>query len=202
MCDCVIVNAMNTKPHITDRHVLYQALLNRDTRYDGALFFAVTTTGIYCRPVCPARKPKPENVLYFADAGTAALAGFRACKRCRPETRPGSPAWQGTGATVSRALRLLAQGDGPTSNAALADKLGITDRHLRRLFKEHLGRSPMDVRTENRLSIAQTLLRDGDAAIADIAFAAGFQSLRRFNDVFKQTHACTPSEWRHQCQST
>lgn len=193
---------MNIQSHITDRHVLYQALLDRDKRYDGALFFAVTTTGIYCRPVCPARKPKPENVLYFADADAAALAGFRACKRCRPESRPGSPAWQGTGATVSRALRLLAQGDGPTSNTALADKLGITDRHLRRLFKEHLGRSPMEIRTENRLSIAKTLLRSGDASIADIAFAAGFQSLRRFNDVFKNTYNCTPTEWRQECSNS
>ncbi|WP_262693944.1 bifunctional transcriptional activator/DNA repair enzyme AdaA [Kordiimonas aquimaris] len=192
---------MNAQSHIADRHVLYQALLKRDKRFDGTLFFAVVTTGIYCRPICPARKPKPENVLYFADANTAALAGFRACKRCRPESRPGSPAWQGTGATVSRALRLLAQGDGPTSNTALADKLGITDRHLRRLFKEHLGRSPMEIRTENRLSIAKTLLSGGDATIADIAFAAGFQSLRRFNDVFKKTYNCTPTEWRHQCNT-
>jgi AraC family transcriptional regulator of adaptative response / DNA-3-methyladenine glycosylase II len=192
---------MNTPEHSINRQVLYLALLNRDARYDGKLFFAVVTTGIYCRPICPAPKPKPENVLYFADARTASLAGFRACKRCRPESRPGSPAWQGTKATVSRALRLLALGDGPRSAASLADQLGVTDRHLRRLFKEHMGKSPSTVRQENRLMIASTLLRDGDAPIADIAFAAGFQSIRRFNDSFKKAHGCSPTQWRHQCKA-
>lgn len=191
---------MKTNTPSPDRHVLYQALLERDARYDGQLFFAVTTTGIYCRPICPARKPKPENVLYFADADTATMAGFRACKRCRPESRPGSPAWQGTKATVSRALRLLALGDGPKSMAELAEKLGVTDRHLRRLFTAHLGKSPMDVRQENRLSLATTLLRDGDATVADIAFAAGFQSIRRFNDAFKVAYNCSPNQWRQSCQ--
>jgi len=183
---------MNTQP----RHLLYQALLNRDTRYDGQLFFGVTSTEIYCRPVCPARKPKPENVLYFSDANTAQMAGFRACKRCRPETRPGSPAWLGTGATLSRALRLLAQGDGPSSLAELAEKLGVSDRHLRRIFKKHLGKSPMDVKMENRLGLAYSLLAENKNPIADIAFSSGFQSLRRFNDAFKAATAMSPSEWR------
>ncbi|MBO6506552.1 MAG: methylphosphotriester-DNA--protein-cysteine methyltransferase family protein [Kordiimonadaceae bacterium] len=186
-----------TDPHT--RHLLYEALLRRDERYDGKLFFAVTSTGIYCRPVCPAPKPKPQNVLYYADAQTAALAGFRACKRCRPESRPGSPAWQGTKATVSRALRLLADPEGPESLEALSDKLGVTDRHLRRLFHEHLGKSPMDIKQENRLSLATTLLADPNAAIADVAFASGFQSLRRFNDVFKKEYGVPPSKWRQQC---
>lgn len=181
------------------RHLLYEALLKRDPQYDGKLFFAVTSTGIYCRPVCPAPKPKPQNVLYYADAKTAALAGFRACKRCRPESRPGSPAWQGTKATVSRALRLLAEPEGPDSLTELSDKLGVTDRHLRRLFQEHLGKSPMDVKQENRLAIATTLLANADAQIADIAFASGFQSLRRFNDVFKRAFGMPPSQWRQKC---
>lgn len=180
-------------------HLLYQALLERDERFDGKLFFAVTSTGIYCRPICPAPKPKPQNVLYFADAKTAALAGFRACKRCRPESRPGSPAWEGTKATVSRALRLLAGTDSPENLTELADKLGVTDRHLRRLFKQHLGKSPMDVRQQNRLSLATTLLADSDGSIADIAYASGFQSLRRFNDVFKGAFGMPPSEWRQTC---
>ncbi len=180
-------------------HLLYQALLKRDERFDGKLFFAVTSTGIYCRPICPAPKPKPQNVLYFADAKTAALAGFRACKRCRPESRPGSPAWEGTKATVSRALRLLADTDGPDNLTELADKLGVTDRHLRRLFQKHLGKSPMDVRQQNRLSLATTLLADSDGSVADIAYASGFQSLRRFNDVFKDTFGMPPSEWRQTC---
>lgn len=188
-----------TDPHT--RHMLYEALLKRDARYDGKLFFAVTSTGIYCRPICPAPKPKPQNVLYYADAKTAALAGFRACKRCRPESRPGSPAWQGTKATVSRALRLLAEPEGPESLEALSDKLGVTDRHLRRLFQEHLGKSPMDVKQANRLSLATTLLADPEAPIADVAFASGFQSLRRFNDVFKREYGVPPSKWRQQCSS-
>jgi len=183
-------------------HLLYQALLNRDARFDGKLFFAVTSTGIYCRPVCPAPKPKPQNVLYFADAQTAALAGFRACKRCRPESRPGSPAWEGTKATVSRALRLLAGTDGPERLTELADKLGVTDRHLRRLFQKHLGKSPMDVRKQNRLSLATALLADSDGSIADIAYASGFQSLRRFNDVFKTKYGIPPSEWRQSCHDS
>lgn len=188
-----------TDPHT--RHLLYEALLKRDARYDGKLFFAVTSTGIYCRPICPARKPKPQNVLYYADAKTAALAGFRPCKRCRPESRPGSPAWQGTKATVSRALRLLAEPEGPESLEALSDKLGVTDRHLRRLFQEHLGKSPIEVKQSNRLSLATTLLADQEAAIADVAFASGFQSLRRFNDVFKREFGIPPSKWRQQCSS-
>lgn len=179
-----------------DRHILYEVLLNRDERYDGKLFFGVTSTGIYCRPICPAPKPKPENVLYFADSKTAALAGFRACKRCRPEARPGSPAWQGTKATISRALRLLAQGEGPESLAELADKLGVTDRHLRRLFQQHLGKNPMAVKQENRLNLATTLLRDHDASVPEVAYSSGFGSLRRFNDAFKSEYGMTPTEWR------
>lgn len=185
----------NTSPP-SNTHLLYQALLTRDERYDGKLFFAVTSTGIYCRPICPAPKPKPQNVLYFSDAQTAALAGFRACKRCRPESRPGSPAWQGTKATVSRALRLLADPDGPDILADLANQLGVTDRHLRRLFHKHLGKSPMDVRRENRLSLATTLLADSGGSVAEIAYASGFQSLRRFNDVFKEEYGMPPSRWK------
>lgn len=179
-----------------DRHILYEAVVSRDSQYDGKLFFGVTSTGIYCRPVCPAPKPKPQNVLYFADSETAAMAGFRPCKRCRPEARPGSPAWQGTKATISRALRLLAQGEGPESLTELADCLGVTDRHLRRLFKQHLGKSPMEVKQENRLRLAITLLKNPEATIPDVAYASGFGSLRRFNDAFKTTYGTSPTQWR------
>ncbi len=184
---------MNTQP----RHILYEALVTRDKRYDGHLFFGVTSTGIYCRPVCPAPKPKIENVLYFSDATTAQLAGFRACKRCRPESRQGSPAWEGTGATVSRALRLLTKSDGPESLSLLANTLGVSTRHLRRLFKTHLGKSPMEVKMTNRLGLAISLLSDEEASIADIAYASGFRSLRRFNDAFKSAYKVSPSQWRH-----
>ncbi len=181
---------------IEQRHVLYEALLTRDKRFDGHVYFGVTSTGIFCRPICPAPKPKFKNVLFFSDSKTALLAGFRACKRCRPEARPGSPAWEGTKTTVSRALRLLAQSDGPESLRELADKLGVTDRHLRRLFHEHVGKSPIAVKTDNRLSLARTLLAGSDASIADVAFSSGFGSLRRFNDAFKAAQNTTPTKWR------
>ncbi|MEX0299708.1 MAG: bifunctional transcriptional activator/DNA repair enzyme AdaA [Kordiimonas sp.] len=187
---------MQQTSDIEQRHVLYEALLTRDKRFDGHVYFGVTSTGIFCRPICPAPKPKFKNVLFFSDSTTALLAGFRACKRCRPETRPGSPAWEGTKTTVSRALRLLAQSDGPESLRELADKLGVTDRHLRRLFQEHVGKSPITVKTDNRLSLARTLLAGSDASIADIAFSSGFGSLRRFNDAFKAAQNITPSKWR------
>ena len=180
----------------TPRHILYDILLKRDARYDGKLFFAVTSTGIFCRPVCPARKPNPENVLYFSDADAPQLAGFRACKRCRPETRPGSPAWKGTEATIMRAMRLLARGDCPESMTQLAEELGVSDRHLRRLFQKHLGKTPVEVRNENRLKLAEAMLADPASHIMDVALAAGFNSLRRFNTVFKKHHGVPPSEWR------
>lgn len=180
----------------TPTHILYEALKNRDSRYDGHLFFAVTSTGIYCRPICPAPKPKPENVLYFASKDLAQLAGFRACKRCRPEARPGSPAWEGTSTTVKRALRLLADPKGPQSIAELADKLGLSTRHVRRLFIEHLGKPPQDIRTENRLQLAISMLQQSDEPITAIAYASGFQSLRRFNDAFKAQNGIAPRDWR------
>jgi len=187
---------MTKTNHTAPRHILYEALVTRDARFDGHVYFGVTSTGIFCRPVCPAPKPHFKNVLFFSDAKTALLAGFRACKRCRPESRPGSPAWEGTKTTVSRALRLLASEDSPDSLHDLADKLGVTDRHLRRLFQQHLGKSPIIVKTENRLGLAKTLLAGSDASIADIAFSSGFGSLRRFNDAFKATIEMTPSQWR------
>ena len=178
-------------------HILYQALVNRDKRYDGHFYFGVTSTGIYCRPICPANKPKAENVLFFTDAEDAARAGFRACKRCRPESRPGSPAWQGTEASVKRALRLIAEGFlEHRSLEELADKLGISDRHLRRLFDQHLGKSPITVASERRIDIAKGLLSSSEHAVADIAYASGFSSLRRFNDSFKKATGLPPSQWR------
>lgn len=178
-------------------HILYLALVNRDKAYDGHFYFGVTSTGIYCRPICPANKPKPENVLIFTDAESAARAGFRACKRCRPESRPGSPAWQGTEASVKRALRFIAEGFFENGSIEeLADKLGISDRHLRRLFDQHLGKSPITVASERRIDIAKGLLTSSEHAIADIAYASGFSSLRRFNDSFKIALGQTPSQWR------
>src|SRR5262245_43338820 len=122
-----------------DRLSCDRARLSRDARFDGRFFIAVTTTGIYCRPICPARSPKDENVRYFETAAAAEAAGFRPCLRCRPEAAPGSPAWNGTSGVVSRALRLI--GEGALDGAGveqLADRVGVTGRHLRRLFRHHL----------------------------------------------------------------
>ena len=178
-------------------HILYQALVQRDKAYDGHFYFGVTSTGIYCRPICPANKPKPENVLFFTASDEAQRAGFRACKRCRPESRPGSPAWQGTQASVSRALRLIAEGALENGSIEdLSDKLGISDRHLRRLFDQHLSSSPITIATERRINIAKGLLKSSEHSIADIAYASGFSSLRRFNDSFKKITDLPPSLWR------
>src|SRR5438046_3742995 len=147
-----------------DRRVCDRARRAHDARFDGRFFIGVTTTGIYCRPICPARAPKDEHVRYFATAAAAAAAGFRPCLRCRPEAAPGTPAWLGTSGLVSRALRMI--GDGAlrceTANGhsvdALADRLGVTARHVRRLFLQHLGATPLDVALTRRLHFAKKLV--------------------------------------------
>lgn len=124
----------------------YRAIKERDSRFDGKFFFAVATTGIYCRPVCPARTPKQMNVAYFKTARAAEAAGYRACKRCRPEAAPGTAAWSGTQAVVARALKLIAADRAKALTVkALAEKLGVGERHLYRLFMRHLGRGPKAV---------------------------------------------------------
>ncbi|WND03044.1 bifunctional transcriptional activator/DNA repair enzyme AdaA [Temperatibacter marinus] len=180
-----------------DENILYQALVARDANFDGHFYFGVTSTGIYCRPICPAIKPKPQNVLFFTSYSDAEDAGFRACKRCRPESRPGSPAWHGTETTVKKALRYIAQGFlEQNSLNDLADKCGISSRHLRRLFQQHLGRSPHQISSQRRIEIAVKLLETTDHSIATIAFASGFKSLRRFNDHFKEIYRTSPSLYR------
>lgn len=171
----------------------YAAARSRDARFDGRFFTAVITTGIYCRPICPARTPRPENVRYYLTAAAAEEAWFRPCKRCRPETSPGTPAWSGTSTTVARALRII---DETSSIDDLATRLGITDRHLRRLFDEHVGASPMAILQTRRLHLARTLLRDTALPMGDVAFGAGFESVRRFNDAVRKVYRCTPSELR------
>jgi AraC family transcriptional regulator, regulatory protein of adaptative response / DNA-3-methyladenine glycosylase II len=175
--------------------VCYAAALSRDARFDGRFFICVITTGIYCRPICPARSPKRENVRYYPTAAAAEAAGFRPCKRCRPETSPGTPAWIGTSATVARALRII---DETPSLEHLAARLGVTDRHLRRLFDEHVGAPPIAILQTRRLHLARTLLRDTALSITDVAFGAGFESVRRFNDAMRKAYGCTPSELRDQ----
>lgn len=174
-----------------------QARQARDPRFDGRFFIGVKTTGIYCRPVCPVKIPMAKNVLFFKTAAAAAEAGFRPCLRCRPETAPGTPAWIGTSATVKRALRLISQGalDG-AGVEALAERLGVSSRHLGRLFSRHLGASPVAIAQTRRLQNAKQLLDETELSMVDIALASGYGSVRRFNDHFKQVYGRAPGVLR------
>ncbi len=180
-----------------DSNLCYQALRTRDRRFDGRFFTAVTTTGIYCRPICPARTPKRSNVRFYACAAAAEEAGFRPCRRCHPETAPGTPAWEGTSAIVSRALKLISQGVLDENNVeALAERVGIGDRHLRRLFLQHLGVAPVAVLRTQRLHIARQLIDETDLSMTRVAFAAGFNSIRRFNQAMLESFGESPAKLR------
>lgn len=174
-----------------------RARLSRDARFDGQFFVGVKTTGIYCRPICPAVAPKSRNVTFYASAAAAGEAGFRPCLRCRPECAPGTPAWSGTSTTVRRGLRLIANGaldDGDIEN--LADRLGVTSRHLRRLFTKHIGASPLAVAHTQRLHFAKRLIDQTNLPMSHIASASGFGSTRRFNDTFRKVYGRPPRELR------
>jgi len=174
-----------------------EARLRRDPAYDGVFFIGVKSTGIYCRPVCPARQPLTRNVSFWPSAAAAEAAGFRPCLRCRPETAPFSPAWNGTRTTVERALRLIHQGalDAGTVEA-LAERLGVGPRHLARLFRQHLGATPVQVAKTVRVQRAKRLIDRGDLTMGEIAREAGFGSLRRFNTVFLELYGRPPSAVR------
>ncbi|HJU04757.1 MAG TPA: Ada metal-binding domain-containing protein [Nitrospiraceae bacterium] len=174
----------------------YQAVLARDYRFDGKFFVGVKTTGVYCRPICPAR-PKRENIEFFKTAQAAERAGYRPCLRCRPESAPGSPAWNGKHATIERALKLIAQGalEHQTEDM-FADRLGITARHVRRLFEKELGQTPKQLHDNTRLNFARKLIVETHLPITEIAFSAGFQSVRRFNDAVKKRFHRPPSALR------
>jgi len=179
------------------KEICERARLARDSRFDGQFFVGVVTTGIYCRPICPAVSPKSENVSFYASAAAAGEAGFRPCLRCRPECAPGTPAWSGTSTTVRRGLRLIAGGaldDGDVEK--LSDRLGVTSRHLRRLFTKHIGASPLAVAHTQRLHFAKRLLDETALPMSHISSAAGYRSVRRFNDTFKKTYGRTPRELR------
>lgn len=181
-----------------DPDICSRARLARDRRFDGRFFTAVETTRIFCRPICPARPPLERNVTYYATAAEAANAGFRPCLRCRPDAAPGSPAWGLVSTTVQRALKLMRSEREAQSIETLAERLGVSSRYLRRLFAEHLGVSPLAVWQAERALFAFGLLRDTRLPISSIAFEAGFNSLRRFNGVFKQVYRRTPSEIRRE----
>ena len=169
------------------RDVCYRALQSRDPRFDGLIFVGVSSTGIYCRPICPARTPKFENCDFFGSAAAAQEAGYRPCLRCRPEIAPDMASWRGTSNTVSRALALIAEGalDGAENSVEkLAARLGLGERQLRRLFLQHLGASPISVAQTRRVLFAKQLIHDTQMPMTEVAAAAGFSSLRRFNETF------------------
>lgn len=170
---------------------------SRDARFDGRFFVGVLTTGIYCRPVCPVRIPRKENVQLYRSAAAAAAAGFRPCLRCRPESSPGTPAWSGPSWKVSRALQLIDRGFLDNDSVEeLAGQLGIGPRQLARLFQSHLGASPVEVAQTRRLHFAKKLIDETSMPLAEVSFAAGFGSVRRFNAVFINTYGCSPRQLR------
>ncbi len=182
-----------------DRTTCRRARLARDARFDGRFFIGVTSTGVFCRPICPAVPPRESNVEYFPTAAAAAEAGFRACLRCRPECAPGTPAWVGSSTTVARALRLIGEGALEGGNVdGLAARLGVGARHLRRLFVEHLGASPIAVAQTRRLLSAKRLIDDTDMPLTAIAMSAGYSSIRRFNAAFLESYGRSPRELRAQ----
>jgi AraC family transcriptional regulator of adaptative response / DNA-3-methyladenine glycosylase II len=182
---------------IHDHDTCYAALASRDARFDGVFFTGVTSTGIYCRPVCPASTPRRENVRFFACATAAEEAGFRPCLRCRPETAPGTPAWLGSSVSVSRALRFINEGYlDQNSVTDLAQRLGLGPRHLTRLFREHLGATPVAIAQTRRAHFARNLLEQSTLPMVQVALAAGFGSVRRFNTVMRTVFSASPTELR------
>jgi len=180
-----------------DPELCYRAVLARDARFDGLFFTGVRTTRIFCRPVCPARTPYRHNVEFFSNAAAAQAAGYRPCLRCRPEVSPDTPAWAGTSTTVQRALRLIDEGALDNRSASdLADRLGLTSRHLRRLFIEHVGVPPVVVAQTRRTLFAKKLISETNLPFSEIAFAAGFASLRRFNESLQKMYRRNPRELR------
>ncbi|MEZ9573823.1 AlkA N-terminal domain-containing protein [Vibrio sp. 10N.261.55.F4] len=169
----------------------------RDARFDGMFFTAVKTTGIFCRPICPATPPKEENVEYFSHQAQALKAGYRPCLRCRPDSAPFSPAWKGVETTFLRAMQLIDNGAlNSGSIVDLATRLGISDRYLRTLFDNYIGVSPKQYSLYSQLMFAKQLLHNSSMSITDVGFASGFNSTRRFNDAFQKELQLSPSQIR------
>jgi len=188
-----------------DHDACYRAIKSRDARFDGRLFIGVKTTGIYCRPICPARTPKQSSCTFFASAAAAQEAGFRSCLRCRPECSPQLAIWRGTSNTVSRGLALIADGalDGEDASVdALATRLGVGERQLRRLFRKHIGASPITVAQTRRVLFAKQLIAETAMPLSQIALAAGFGSIRRFNAVFQALYRRSPGQFRRGARDT
>ncbi|WP_230973350.1 DNA-3-methyladenine glycosylase 2 family protein [Aeromicrobium terrae] len=186
-----------TTAMVEDHDRCYRAVRSRDARFDGVFYTGVRTTGIYCRPSCPARTPHQHNVEFFPSAAAAQEAGFRACRRCRPDTTPGSPEWNLRADAVARAMRLI--GDGLVEREGvdgLASRLGFSTRHVNRMLTAELGAGPLALARSRRSQAARVLIETTDMAMADIAFAAGFASIRQFNDSIRTVYGLTPTEMR------
>ncbi len=180
-----------------DPAICWPAISARDRRFDGRFFAGVITTKVYCRPICPIPLRKAENVRWFSSAALAEAQGFRPCRRCRPHTSPGTPAWHGTLAVVLRALRLIEGGALDHGNVdELAAHVGIGSRHLRRLFAEHLGAAPIQIANARRLRSARDLLRTTALSVTQVASSAGFHSVRQFNHAIRSSFEQSPSELR------
>jgi AraC family transcriptional regulator, regulatory protein of adaptative response / DNA-3-methyladenine glycosylase II len=180
-----------------DPQVCYRAVQSRDRRFDGTFYTAVRTTGIYCRPSCPARTPSFANVTFHPSAASAQAAGYRACKRCLPDATPGSPEWDVAGTAAGRAMRLIADGVVDREGVdGLARRVGYTPRHLSRLLTSELGAGPLALARARRAQTARVLIETTALGFADVAFAAGFASVRQFNDTVREVYAVTPSELR------
>lgn len=195
---------MSTLAPVTalDPDTCYRALVSRDTRFDGHFFAIVHTTGIYCRPICPAPKPKRKNVDFVPSAAAAETAGYRACLRCRPESAPGSPDWRGSSALVSRALRRIHDGAMNLGNLEdLSESLGVSSRHLSRLFHEELGATPLEFARTLRAHGAWKLIEQTDMPMTDVAFASGFGSVRSFNEEVRARFGVSPSKLRQRARN-
>ncbi len=180
-----------------DPSICWPAFYSRDARFDGRFFIGVVTTKVYCRPICPVPFAKKSNVVWLASAAAAEANGFRPCRRCRPQAAPGTPAWLGSSAVISRALRLISEGALDNSGVdKLADRLGIGARQLRRLFVQHLGAPPLKIAITRRLHFAQNLIEETDLPITSIAMSAGFSSIRQFNHAMHTTVGKSPTEIR------
>ncbi len=176
--------------------------MSNDARFDGRFFTAVKTTGIYCRSICPARMPLRRNIEFHPTAAAAELAGFRPCRRCRPDASPGTPAWGGTSAIVSRALRKINEGALDREGVSeLSIRLGVGERHLTRLFVQHLGAAPIAIAQTRRAHFAKRLIEETRLPMAEIAFSSGFRSIRRFNASMKKCFDLTPTELRQRARA-
>ncbi len=187
----------------TDHERCYRAVQSRDARFDGVFYTGVKTTGIFCRPSCPAVTPKPQNVWFYPSAAAAQDAGFRACRRCRPDTTPGSPEWNVRADAVGRAMRLI--GDGVVEREGvegLAARLGYSQRHVTRMITQELGVGPLALARSNRSHAARVLIETTDMPMSDIAFAAGFASIRQFNDSVRHAYALSPTQMRGRRRGT